>query len=440
MSEITRTHCGHAGASTAVCTHVFTKKSVAGVEHFTGEGVQTEYLCAQCAEQSEASPARCYVCADCVEALERDQSWPYAGKPGILRRPRAFRFSRRTLRINSLADGKVLAFAALNNHASAAVVFTEKRQLWLIDTLSGAAELINTYTEAMLARAGSIQLTLSRDNQLIAITSCVHRDQDGPSNRGIVAQMSNGHVLMVLDNGNYHTELTPFPVAFVDHQNKTWVIHATDWNRLDITEPFSGQCLTTRVFSKNTDDDEDEELSVHTEWNGELRVSPNQKRIATIGWFWHPLGLAYAWDLQAWLTKNVWEADKGHSKKLFAVWDYFWDAPFFWIDDETLCIWGYEQWHTDNDMPLNSAALYDATTGDIKTFFAGPTQDVFHFDQYLFSGTEQGDGISIWSLEDGALLHEEKDIQARHYHPGAKTFLVFKEHGVIVLQAWREGR
>ncbi|WP_041598438.1 hypothetical protein [Hahella chejuensis] len=66
-----------------------------------------------------------------------------------------------------------------------------------------------------------------------------------------------------------------------------------------------------------------------------------------------------------------------------------WSSPFFWIDEDRICIWGCQDLHTDYDVPLASAAIFDVKSGDQIKWFAGPTINAFYYDQYLFSTTEK---------------------------------------------------
>jgi hypothetical protein len=45
---------------------------------------------------------------------------------------------------------------------------------------------------------------------------------------------------------DYYAEHCPFPLAFVQRDSKWLLIHATQWNRLDVSDPATGELLTDR--------------------------------------------------------------------------------------------------------------------------------------------------------------------------------------------------
>lgn len=431
--------CNHKSKElTSVCPHVFNNEIEDGIKRFIGNGKKAEYICEECKKEPQYSKR--YLCNVCVENLEQNCYWSIEGMPEVIKNLRPFSFTSREIKIEALSDCDILALTPLHNSKTDMVAFTSKGQLWLIDIINASKKFIIEYSNNTLARNGNISLILSNNNKLVAITSLVYRNQENPSNKGIIANLTTGDILMDLKCGDYHTEEADFPVAFIEHENETLVVHATEWNRLDITNPLTGELFTERNFENipNKEDKSINDKTVFTEWAGQLEVSPDQKQIATIGWVWHPIGVAFSWNIEKWLAENIWESDIGESKKSYAYWDYFWHSPFFWLDNKRLCIWGYDQLHTEEDIPLNSVAIYDTESGKLLNWFAGPTIEPFYFDRFLFSGNENQDGITIWSIEEGCLLHEEKNIKANAYHQGTKEFIDCSTPGKFILHKWKE--
>jgi len=52
---------------------------------------------------------------------------------------------------------------------------------------------------------------------------------------GTVIDINNPEYKKHLERGNYCAEVSLFPIAFYACEGKTFLIHGTDWNRLDIT-------------------------------------------------------------------------------------------------------------------------------------------------------------------------------------------------------------
>lgn len=428
-------NCKHKPPFTAVCPHVFNKEVTDGSEHFVGSGMEVEYICESCIKQPDY--VRHYLCQTCIESEGYDSSWPYSGTPEIVRKPKEFIFTPRELCVESLKGHTVLAFASLHQPLRDGIIFTDQGQLWRINLDNGNAQLISRASKQQVNPSGSVSLKVSKNNQLIAMTSRSKVNTGQPYNQGVVADLVSGDIVMALSCGDYRIEHTVFPVEFIEHKGETLVIHATDWKRLDITNPLTSEKFTERDFKLMPK--ETENKGSFSEWNGELVLSPNQERIATIGWIWHPIGIAYSWDVQAWLGGSVWEAEQGDSKKCYTCWDYFWDSPFFWIDDNKLCIWGYSEFQDDNDYPLDSVAIYDACSDELLNWFVGPTMDLFYYDQYLFSGNKQGDSITVWSLEEGSLLYEYPiKNRVTGYQAAARAFVSVRKNGFFDVVQWQE--
>jgi hypothetical protein len=431
--------CNHPAAhSHLVCPHIFQRQSLEGIKCFTGEGWQLEYYCKSCAE--EKKPLTDRFCDNCIEKLEEEGDWIVEGSPGIIENLRPFHFTSRSIPLSDSCPQQIIIIQPLHDHPVDAIILGQGGELCQVNLQDGSVQLITTLTKDQLRLDGAVSMVLSRDNTFIAITSASCNQQQAPFNYGVVIDLNTGQQVIPLNCGDYHVELTPFPVNFIEHAGEQFVIHATDWCRLDVTNLKTCECLTEREFTAGEDDEEDPfEESVFTEWYGQLLISPDQQKIATIGWIWHPVGVAFSWSLKDWLEKNIWEADYGKSKRSYCIWDYFWDSPFFWYDDNTLCIWGSSEYQRSCDLPIDSVVIIDAESEEVIREFAGPTSDIFYFDRYLFSGIPEKDGISVWDLEKGALLHKQPGINPRAYHPGLREFVEISENGWYAWHWQEEG-
>lgn len=59
---------------------------------------------------------------------------------------------------------------------------------------------------------------------------------------GQIVDLAAGERTLVLDRGDSHNNVTPFPVCFVGRGPETVVVAATAWNRLDAFVPEPGDC------------------------------------------------------------------------------------------------------------------------------------------------------------------------------------------------------
>ena len=93
---------------------------------------------------------------------------------------------------------------------------------------------------------------------------------------GVVIESSSGRRTLRLQRGDYHSDVSPFSAAFVVHNGRPLLIHATDWNRLDISDPATGELLTER---SPTSYETGEEPPPHylDYFHGRLVVSPNSE-------------------------------------------------------------------------------------------------------------------------------------------------------------------
>ena len=260
-----------------------------------------------------------------------------------------------------------------------------------------------------------LMMRLSVDGRYAAV--CNQKGQ-----YGAVFEMMTCRSTMSLNRQDYHVEHCIYPVAFIEHGQRTLLVHATNWNRLDISDPATGDLLTKR---ESPTYDVDSECSEHylDYFHCQLHVSPNSKWIADTGWVWHPVGIVRLWNLHDWLH-NCWESEDGQSVKDVAQRHYHWDAPACWINNETIAIWGYGD---DDENMLDAVQFFDATSGKLIDWFAGPAGDLY-FDRYLFS-SDQKHGTQVWNIQTGYQLLHQPSLVITQYHRRSKTFLSINSTG-----------
>lgn len=345
-----------------------------------------------------------------------------------------FSFSAREFVLHDIVGRRILASVASKN-THQLFIFLDNGELVELNCDTGQLKTLPNIPADLVIREGAIQLKISDDNRYCAVTSCVYRiDGYEDSNTGVVLDLTSGHMLKRLDADDHHMALAPFPVAFFNYQTKTCLIFASEWNKLDIMDLPTGEVLSSRDFEQMPEENDDDDIPF-TEWSGALVVSPDNRRVASVGWVWHPIGVAYSFDAKEWIEKNQWEPDQGKSKRSYAIWDYFWDSPLTWIDEKRLCIWGVQPDYPK--APPNCAAIFDADTEEQLLLFTGPTIDFFEYDEYLFSGTPDSKGLSIWSVDDGSLLYIQNEMEIDLYLRSSKEFVSFEKDGRVVFTKWK---
>jgi hypothetical protein len=248
---------------------------------------------------------------------------------------------------------------------------------------------------------------------------------------GEVVDLREGRRLLSLDRGDYYTDVSVFPVAFIEHRGRSLVIHGSDWNRLDVSDPATGELLTPR---SPTGYRSGEERPAHylDYFHGGLAVSPCGTWIADNGWIWHPSGEVRTWSLTDWLERNVWESEDGPSLRRPCYRTYLWDAPLCWLDDATLAVWGFGD---DEEEMTPGIRRFDVRAGEELPGVPGPEVAPFRvwppgkertgqliFDRWLFAISPQH-GTEVWDLARGERLHHEPRFAPLRYDPRTQAFL-----------------
>jgi hypothetical protein len=175
--------------------------------------------------------------------------------------------------------------------------------------------------------------------------------------RGILVDLQRGVVTRVLDGGDYYSDPVPFSFAFVNVRGRALGIHRTDWNRLDISDPATGELLSERAPTQYK---EGEPRPPHylDYFHGALYVSPNGTYILSDGWVWHPVGVPTIWRVEDWCHSNAWESEDGPSKLDICVREYYWGHAMCWIDEKRLAIGGIGD---DDEKMIDGARIFDVT-------------------------------------------------------------------------------
>ncbi|RYX81608.1 hypothetical protein EON83_23465 [bacterium] len=224
---------------------------------------------------------------------------------------------------------------------------------------------------------------------------------------GFVADLQEKRVTMTLDRGDYHPETQFFPVAFFQNRGSDLLVHASDWNRLEISNPQTGELLTARDAMVCESQSSPEHYLDY--FHGGLFASPDGKWIADDGWVWHPVGDVAVWSLEKWLNENVYESEDGISRRSLCWREYLWNVPIAWVDHEHLAVWGLGD--DDADM-TDGARIFDVSSGDETAAFMGPGKNAFFGgDGRLFS--VEDDGLRVWDASTGEQLGRVDDFKPR---------------------------
>ncbi len=413
---------------TKVCAHIRDQHADwTYAKAFSGIGTEYALVCLKCRETSEAIEANLQpVAAELFAEIESEGMWD-CGRNAILNRPEVLsRTSNLSFQHEEHHSAVVLpgvvedlkpVMASLNGEC---LVLMEGGDLFRVDPILGDIQSLLNVTRTCPTLTSPRSLIVSPEGNITAVVE--RRGQ-----HGVILDLETGRITMMLDRGNHHPEQTDYPLAFFAADGQLRVIHGTDWNRLDISDPRTGAMMTDRSPTSYQQGEKRPEQDLNY-FHGNLEVSPGGERVADNGWVWHPVGVVVAWNLRRWLETNPWESEDGPSKRDICERSYFWNGPLCWINDRELAVWGYGN---DVDNLIPAALIFDSDSGKLKRWFAGP-QGSFTFDGYLFSYAAES-GISVWDVITGERLLQDNTFCPTCYHHGAHGFITIMANGCFRL-------
>jgi hypothetical protein len=296
------------------------------------------------------------------------------------------------------------------------VALTDTGDLLRVDLDAGATTVLCPLPPSTIDLGDAVSLHLSDDGQVAAVANT-----NGLT--GVVLDLTTGKVKMSLERDDYHPEHCVFPIAFCQVDGQLLLIHARHWNRLDLSDPRTGEPLSIRSPTSYAQGEPRPEHYLNYFHSG-LLVSPSQKYVADNGWVWHPVGIVTTWSIPRWRHHNVWESEDGESRRALCWRNWYWNGPICWLEDDRLAVWGYGE---DHDWLLPAVRIFDAASGQEERWFPGPRGNLL-FDNYLFSSDSE-DGTSVWDVATGERLLRDENFVPWRYHRGTKTFLSVRPDG-----------
>lgn len=395
------------------------------VKHFINEGFIYNLICHSCSKKvNEINDEMVSVSKAYFESIEQEGCWEgVSGQPEIRYKTSSLQFIHQIVRSPLNRESEIIAITPQHRNNKWFAV-TSEFDLVEIDLQNIQNRKVVSIKGSSLNIEEKLDLTLSKSGRYLSI---VNRH----GSNGIVIDVLESKVTLNLNRGKYHVEQSVFPIAFIEKNKKEYLIHGTDWNRLDITELKTGNIVSQRSYESLEEDANKPETELDY-FHGSLHVSQNQNWIVENGWIWHPSGVLTAFNLDTWITKNVWESEDGESRFSFNWCEYFWDRPLCWISDTTIAYWGYG---LDDEWLIPAVCFFDVEKKEEVKWFGGPapksrqTSNML-FDEYLISIEEKG--TSIWNIDGEQLLFEAGFIP-NTYHYGSKHFLTLLDNGDIKL-------
>jgi hypothetical protein len=439
--------CGHESPpfGAPMCIHLRSCREpwISYIKWYTGADMYSEFLCNSCSKDREKgiSVEVKPICQTCFENaiseyldLEGNR-----GKPGIRVRHETINCVLRDVALPENI-GKIVDIAPVN---------CESESIWFLLSENGDITRFNADTREW-AHTASSDVPLEPDHKQWGghdLKRKLHVSSDGKfaavvndyGRHGQLVDLKSGKITLNLEGDNYHSNTVPFSFAFVDVRGRTVAIHRTSWNRLDVTDPSSGKLLTERGPTKYVHADARPEHYLDF-FHGALYASPSGTYIVDDGWVWHPVGVLAFWNIEKWISENVWESEDGPTKKHLCARDYHWGDAVVWINESIVAIGGLG----DDDIDIVSGArifniALESNVGDRYrgnrarevNEFAGPAGFFFSDGVSLFSSDENG--LSRWDITDGSRTGQVPSFRPTHHHRGAREFVQLDN---LTLRRW----
>lgn len=440
--------CGHAAPAAAarLCAHLLDavprRGDVGWVCLLSGQGLQGDLACGACARLALDERVLVVACQSCVAVIEGDLWYfeGFRGEPGIGERPEPIDDALSIVELPQVVRGALNVAAAPSSRSSRWLALSASGEFVVFDLDTGSAETIAVVPEAVAAeptprlvidprygisdedireREEQDRLRRTRRRLLVAANGGFAAVVSPRGSRGVVVDLERGAVTLRLDRGNSHVDVSDFSCAFAEDDGQTVVVHASAWNRLDVSDATTGRLLTPRHTPGRLagQDTPDHYLDY---FHGALSVSPSGRWIADDGWVWHPLGVVRCWDLQRWLHDTVWESEDGATVRAVCSRSYYWGAPMCWLDDRRLVVTGIG---FDDDHIIPGVRVFDVDENEELLAFVGPQGQLFSDALRLYSANP--DGVQIWNPRTGHRTARLPGFVPTHHNPWAAELVCF---------------
>ena len=330
-------------------------------------------------------------------------------------------------RIRLKIESKILSLKHSNKHKDVFYGITEEFELLKINVKQN--QIINKWKIDSKSIEINEQLTLilSPKDHFISITNTYGQ-------HGLVYNLDSKSEILALDRKNYKIEHSIFPNCFFSRDSKLYLIHATDWNHIQIFDLEKNENITDRINKYQ------EEFYLDY-FYGELHLSPNQNWILSSGWIWGPASYCKFINLDVWMISNHNEPET-NDKHDFSIFSYYWDRAICWISNTSVA-YLYDPKEEDlNDEEYSEMKLeknksyiliYDIIQSEIiqriefnnfsKNEYFEATKDckIYYLNTFLVISSKLN-GISIIDINSNVILYEEKQIQLNNYSNISNAF------------------
>ena len=237
-----------------------------------------------------------------------------------------------TLPIQLQKEEKILTLNFIDINFSEEIVFiTNQGNIYRFHLKSEVQELIFNCRDLLDLESG---IKIYSYKNYVAFVNTI-------STKGFMFNLLDNSLHLSLERGDYHVEHCSFPIAFYSRKDEVFLIHGTDWNRLDITSLSDKKLMTDRIVAYHKENP----VNYFDYFHSLLCISPDEKHFISNGWVWSPYDLLMMWQIEDFLTEyelkyqNLSDLDTS---------GYNWDRPLCWIDEKTIA-YGYNALESGED-------------------------------------------------------------------------------------------
>ncbi|MHA2501421.1 MAG: hypothetical protein ACXAE3_00925 [Candidatus Kariarchaeaceae archaeon] len=393
-----------------VCTHVRRDDDADFCQIFTGVGIEYKIACFDCSSHYDERTDQFFEVSETefnriAENIENPFQWERAiGNPEILITDDLI-FNRQEIPFDGLGVRNRIIQVCGDKSSSSVLVVVEDRLYSRLDFTS---------IRFVEIAQGSIQSILEiTDNTISQIsgmdfTKEVSLQYDSKAGLIVVANTygefayvltTSGELKLSTSRGKYQIKHSVFPLFLFEHNSVYYLIHGSDWNRLDISNIETGDIITARQVSDSFD-----------YFHGKLLLSPNHTWLVSDGWVWAPVGMVTYWTLDRWFQ------DPGTPESRDVVYSLAgreeWGMGLCWYSDTKLLVVGYGTL----DSIYHGVSLVDLENNQFHGWFPGPTGEIsYHLESDLLISMES-DSFSLWKLSTGTRRFHRENIRPLLLH------------------------
>lgn len=323
-----------------------------------------------------------------------------------------------------LPEGKIAYAEILDREVLSALMIADDSQVYLFEIESQSLRLLFVLPEEI--KLDNISIYSYKEYCALVENRGIH---------GLVIHFPRPEFKKTLLRGEYQVTHCSFPIGFYGDRGQTFLLHGTEWNRLDIT------CLDTDELLTKREIDYETKTNYVNYFHSRLSISPNEKRFLSNGWAWHPVDVITCYDLRSFISHYE------LSQRTFdfpETTGYLWDRPLVWTNSTTVAI-GYNKKEADEEGTHPSELIFINTNDDKEVkripFDAFGLNDYGEIEGQLFSKRSdkmliclsKNKGLTIADYE-GEVYLTDKDFVATGYSGKHGLFWGVKENVLVVTE------